>query len=50
MSDFISTLVDNAVLFLSSFGPISGVLLVFLESIITKIPLYVFLALNIKNF
>lgn len=50
MSDQIKTLVDNAVFFLSSFGPISGVLLIYLESIIPILPLSVFIALNIITF
>lgn len=50
MSDFVNAFVDNAVLFLSSFGPISGVILVYLESIIPILPLSVFIALNMMTF
>lgn len=50
MSDLITELVNNAVLFLSSFGPIAGILLIYLESIIAILPLSVFIALNIITF
>ena len=47
MKEIIDTFVNNSTDFLTSYGPLAGVLLIMLESIIPALPLSVFIALNI---
>ena len=50
MKEIIDTFVNNSTDFLTSYGPLAGVLLIMLESIIPALPLSVFIALNIVAF
>lgn len=50
MKGLIDSFVTWATSWLISFGPIAGVLLIILESIIPALPLGVFIALNIKSY
>lgn len=50
MIEFIEQFVDNITLYLTSLGPISGVILILLESIFPILPLAVFISLNILAF
>ena len=50
MIEFIEQFVDNITLYLTSLGPISGVILILLESMFPILPLAVFISLNILAF
>lgn len=50
MIEIIEQFVDNITLYLTSLGPISGVILILLESIFPILPLAVFISLNILAF
>ena len=50
MKEIIDTFVNSSTDFLTSYGPLAGVLLIMLESIIPALPLSVFIALNIVAF
>ena len=50
MNEVIDIFVDNSTTFLTSYGPIAGILLIILESIIPALPLSVFITLNMVAF
>lgn len=50
MKEIIDTFVTNSTTILSSYGPIAGILMIILESIIPALPLSVFITLNMVAF
>ena len=50
MREIIDTFVTNSTNILISFGPIAGVFLIILESILPMLPLSVFITLNMVSF
>lgn len=50
MKEIIDTFVTNSTTILSSYGPIAGVIMIVLESIIPALPLSVFITLNMVAF
>ena len=50
MKEIVDTFVSNSTTFLNTYGPLAGVFLIILESIIPALPLSVFITLNILAF
>ena len=50
MKEIVDTFVQTSISILSGYGPIAGVLLIILESIIPALPLSVFITLNIASY